>query len=298
MKITNKLNLPASIVAAVDNDAYSKHGADLSVTELLQPAQITYLMNKHADDLEEDVSDRIWSLLGQAVHSIIERAGAALESFNETTIISNFEGTTIKGTVDHIAFNNDELNDFKVTNVRKLKGGALPNEWIAQTNIYRWLIERETGRKINNIYIIAIFRDWSKLEAQRNNDYPKRSVERLHIPMWSDTQVEMFLRERIALIKMDPPPNCSEEDIWARPTRYALMKEGRKTAIKLYDFAHEAHAEAAKLGSKYSVEVRPGVAVRCQDYCPVSRWCEQWANDPRNRPQYDPLEAFNEPSTA
>src|SRR6202142_1696526 len=74
MKYTNKQNLPQPIVKAVTNDSYNSGDCDISVTSLLKPPQMLALERLHKDDLEEDVSDRIWSLLGQVIHGILERA--------------------------------------------------------------------------------------------------------------------------------------------------------------------------------------------------------------------------------
>jgi hypothetical protein len=289
MKLTNNLNLPAPIFAAVANDRYTKGDAQFSVTGLLDPPQIHYLAEKHFDKLTEDVSDRIWSLLGQAVHHIIERAGDSLETFSETTLYTMFEGTKLKGTIDHMAMLEGSLEDFKVTNVRKLKGGRVPFEWIAQTNIYKWLIERETPHRINSINVIAIFRDWNKREAQFSSDYPSRAVERVFIPLWSDIEVEMFLRERIALLSTDEPAPCTEEEIWAKPTTYALMKKGNKRAVKVFQNFAEAEEARINLGSAGSVETRHGEATRCASYCAVAAFCPQWAADPRNPRNAPPL---------
>ena len=73
-KITNMHNLPAAIVAAVANDPYVG-GGDISTTKLIDSPQIRVLGGKHKEDLSVDVSERVWALLGQAVHTILERAG-------------------------------------------------------------------------------------------------------------------------------------------------------------------------------------------------------------------------------
>ena len=74
MNLTNKMNLPLAIKRAVENDPYDPSGSDISTTRLIAPPLIRYLEIKHKDEIEEDVSDRIWSLIGQSVHHIIERA--------------------------------------------------------------------------------------------------------------------------------------------------------------------------------------------------------------------------------
>ena len=76
--ITNVHGLPQSIVAAVTNDPYTG-GGDISATKLIDAPQIRTLMAKHKDQITTDVSERIWSLLGQAVHTILERAALRQE---------------------------------------------------------------------------------------------------------------------------------------------------------------------------------------------------------------------------
>ena len=157
MTLTNRLRLPEPIVRAISNDSYTKGDADYSVTELLSPPQLVRLRREHATEITEDASDRIWSLLGQAVHTIIERASEGLpDVLTETTLVLDFEGTRIKGTFDGLTISSGELNDFKVTTVWKLIGGGVPEEWEAQTNIYRWMLWRLKGIEVNAIAVIAL----------------------------------------------------------------------------------------------------------------------------------------------
>ena len=74
MKITNNHNLPQSVVSAVSNDPYDRGGSDYTCTELISPVRQVMLRHRHGDEITEDASDRVWSLLGQAVHHILERA--------------------------------------------------------------------------------------------------------------------------------------------------------------------------------------------------------------------------------
>jgi hypothetical protein len=282
MKITNRLGLPAPIVAAVTNDSYTKGDADYSVTELITPPQIVRLRQQYADQLEEDVSDRIWSLLGQAVHAIIERAGDHFDTLSEVTLYSNYDGVTIKGQADHVGLASGTLYDFKITTAWKVLNEVVPDEWVQQTNIYRRMFARERGVILNQIFVIAILRDWSKREAERRPDYPQAQVVLMPIQVWSDLEADAFIQERIALHQLDPAPECSTADTWTKPTKYALMKAGRKSAVRLYATAHEAREEASRLGQSYSVEYRAGQAVRCESYCPASQFCEQWKNNPLN----------------
>jgi len=72
MKITNKHGLPEVFVNLLTRSPYSKGKAHLSATELLSSPRIVQLKKRHFDDIEEDVSDRIFALFGTAMHSILE----------------------------------------------------------------------------------------------------------------------------------------------------------------------------------------------------------------------------------
>ena len=69
MKITNKFNIPQTFVNVVKRPQYTKGDVNLSVTELLNSPRIVQLRTKHADELETDVSEMVWSLFGTAVHN-------------------------------------------------------------------------------------------------------------------------------------------------------------------------------------------------------------------------------------
>jgi len=290
MIITNRYNLPAPIVAAVTNDSYTKGDADYSVTELLNPPQLNRLRRLHDDEIEEDVSDRIWSLLGSSVHHIIERASDEVESLSEVTLNTRFGDKVVKGTFDHLSLSRKELYDFKVTSVRKVYGDKTPLEWEQQTNVYRYMMWKEKGIETQSITILAILRDWLKSQAKRDAAYPEVQVRKLAVPLWDYDHAERFIRERIQLHEAQHPRPCTAAETWSTDTRYAIMKAGRKTAIKLCDTKEEAEYLMKEYGGTY-VDERPGRAIRCEEWCPVSKWCPQWAADPR-RPEPNLVEGF------
>jgi hypothetical protein len=72
---------------------------------------------------------------------------------------------------------------------------------------------------------------------------------------------------------------CTEEERWIRETKFAVKKEGRKTAIRLLDTEEEAKELLATLPptAKGFIEIRKGEAIRCTgNYCGVSKWCSQY----------------------
>jgi len=61
------------------------------------------------------------------------------------------------------------------------------------------------------------------------------------------------------------------------------MKEGRKSAVKLYDNKEEAE-KALKNNDHddFYLEVRKGERTFCEGFCPVSKYCDQykeWKNE-------------------
>jgi hypothetical protein len=70
--LTNRLGLPQAVVDAVANDPYTRGDSDISVTQLIQPPYQRKL--RQEVEIVEDASDKIWSMVGQIGHGILERA--------------------------------------------------------------------------------------------------------------------------------------------------------------------------------------------------------------------------------
>jgi hypothetical protein len=270
--LTNRAELPEAIVDAVANDPYTKGDSDISVTGLLRPPRLAALERIHADEIVEDAADRIWSLLGQAIHTILERANRV--AIAERRLSIEMEGLKISGGMD-VYEEYGILHDYKTTSVWKLIKGDL-DEWEKQLNLYAVLL-RHHGYQVEKLRVHAILRDWSKMEAQRDPTYPQAQVVSVNIKLWPPGIAEEFMRERIILHKQAriSLPECTPEDRWARASVWAVMKAGRKTAVKLYSNENEARAHAG-FDRTLSVVHRPGMSVRCQSYCPVSKFCEQY----------------------
>lgn len=282
MLLTNDLNLPDPIVRAVAHDDYgTKRGtARLTVSQLIAPPRQVALLKKHGDTLSEDVSDRIWSLLGQVTHGILERA--ELDALTEMRLSTIVEGWTISGQFDRLALFPDGLvQDYKLTSVWAAIDGVKP-EWVAQLNCYAHLI-RQAGGEVDRLQIVAILRDWSKGRALAGNGYPPHQVQVLDVPLWSETEALAYMVGRVRMhqaAEIALPP-CSDDDVWRRPTTYAVMRAGRKRAVKLCATETEAQAVIGsdKRPQELSVTVRPGVAVRCESYCAAAPVCTQWLGE-------------------
>ena len=64
-KFTNENNYPHWLYHTLTTNNYTKgtKPSDISVTRLIDSPQINALRFKHADELVEDVKDRVWSCL-------------------------------------------------------------------------------------------------------------------------------------------------------------------------------------------------------------------------------------------
>lgn len=271
MRLTNRLNLPAPIVAAVRNDRYDSGGADISITTLLQPPRKVVLERQHSNELEEDVMDRIWSLVGQVMHGILERASPSGET--EKRYFMKMRDWKVSGQIDRIE--DGILQDYKFVTVYKVRDGVDP-DYEAQMNCYAELLRRN-GIEVRRLELVAILRDWSKMEARREPTYPQQQVLIQNVRLWTSAECTKFLEDRVdahqaARLLL---PECTPEERWERPTKWAVMKKGGVRAVKLH-FIEKNAQEHAATATNLSVEVRPGDSVRCAAYCSAAPFCDQY----------------------
>lgn len=284
--ITNRANLPEPLVRAIQLDPYDASGCDYSTTTLIKPPRIVALEKQHADEIVEDASDRIWSLMGQIGHLILERAG--MGELVERRFKMAVYGRVVGGQVD--LWKENTLLDYKFTSIWSAMHGVKP-EWEQQMNINAALCQ-ENGVNVEKAEIVAIYRDWSVGEARRHKDYPQRQVQVLPVKLWPIYDQHKFMIERVKLheaaIGRGPLtskcdfsesnlPQCSPLERWAKPDKWALLKKGQKRALRLFDSEDIAESVAEDMNDEHIyIEFRPGVNVRCLDYCSVSQWCEQF----------------------
>ena len=273
MKLSNRLNLPNAIVAAVQNDEYSHGTAHISVTGLLRPPRIGVLEKAHENELESDVSEHIWSLMGQSIHSILERANKT--GIAERRLSMECNGWQISGGMD-LVHDDGILTDYKMTSVWKIIKG-IDDEWEKQLNLYAVLL-RQHGHQVKRLQVVTILRDWSKMKASLEADYPQAQVVNIEIPLWPEGVAIEFMKERVILhqqASLENLPLCTPAERWQREDVFAVMKIGRKSAVKLYDNENEALKHIEGL-SDLSLVKRPGLSVRCREYCSVSQFCKQY----------------------
>src|SRR5439155_22425448 len=212
-KIENRLGLPEPLVNAVRNDPYDSKGSDITVTQLLKPPRAVALECEHRDEIVEDASERLWALVGQIGHSILERGSK--HELTERRLFTEINGWKVSGQVDLIP--PDLLIDYKFTSLWTTKNG-LKLEWSQQVNMLHLLCVRN-GIQIVKAQIVAIYRDWSKLEARRSPDYPQMQVQLFDVPLWSFAQAEAYMLERVKTHQeaRKSLPECTSEERWEKP---------------------------------------------------------------------------------
>lgn len=275
MKITNRHGLPQAFVDAVVNDPYDKGHSDISATSLIDAPQRRALLRKHHDSIVEDVADRVWALLGSAVHHVLERAEDE-HAVVEERLFAEIEGWVISGQFDRYLPASGTIQDWKVTTVYKAQGDHA--DWERQLNVLAWLARRN-GMRADKLQICCIMRDWAKSRSQSDKTYPAANVLVLDIPIWPDAVAEEYIRDRVAMHQMARDGEqilCTDEERWYSGDTWAVKRPTAKRATKVYQTEEEARANC---NDNQIVEHRPGEYKRCQSYCEAAPFCAQWQLD-------------------
>lgn len=287
MKLTNNNGLPDAIVRAAhaqraDYEAGAGDG-DISTTTLIGPPQIDALVRQHGDTLSEDVSDRLWAIMGTAMHNILEAAETKAKV--EERLYADFLGWKVSGKYDRLLVEQGILQDYKFSSVWEAVYG-IKAERVAQLNVLAELATRN-GYDIRSIEVVMMFRDFSKTKAQTQKDYPQSQVQRIKVPLWPQEKRVAYIEERVRLhqaARNGERIHCTDEERWVNGQKWAVMKKGRKSALKLTDSETEAHNYLMERGlsdadNVHYIEFRPGKYTRCEDYCPARDVCPQYQHD-------------------
>jgi hypothetical protein len=289
MKFTNTHSLPEPLVAAVTADDYERGSAEFTATELIKPSRILSYERKHWNEMEEDVSSRIWAFQGATKHVVLERI--AKTNPDRYLVEHRFE-TVMPGTLAKISAKIDlydsvdrTLYDWKETSVWKFLLGNT-KEWEEQANINLYLMRMVYSKSVDRLINIAILKDWKARKARfgKEPDYPKCAVHVMPLPMWSVGQAQSYINERVEKhrAEMEKPPVCNKEERWQRDATFAVMRTDRKRAVRLCSDRDQAEAvmmQAMKIAppgdaKKYYIEERNAEPVRCLDFCPVQTFCD------------------------
>lgn len=291
MKYTNKNNLPSAIVSVCEeDDGHEPQERVFHVTELLKPTKSAALLRKHYNEIEQDVSECIWLVFGKAVHSLLEK--------HDTTGYSEFKveiplenGLTVVGRVDLYNESDCAVEDYKTATVWKVIFKDF-SDWKKQGLQYAYGLSK-MGILVKKLRFHALLKDWSarerKLSLLKGKEYPESPIYTWEYEVTSDdlAQIHEFMLERSAAeqeaiesLSDDDIPTCPADERWNSGNKFAVMKSGRKSALKLCDTIEEAN-EVSKANPGSYVEERKGEDKRCEDYCLACEFCQYYKQNHR-----------------
>ena len=281
MKITNKFNLPQPFVDLVSGETYSKGESDITTTGLAQPPKIAELTRRHSGEITMDASEKVWTMMGTANHYVLEQIALRNPEryVTEQRFYLDIDGVKLGGQIDLFDRETETLWDYKVSSVYKAMSDD-KLEWTKQANVNKLLCEHN-GFHPKKLAILLVMKDWKRKEAEFKADYPKCAIQEIPIPIWREEETLAYIKSRINLHNAaklieeeDAIPVCTEEERWAKPTTWAVLKEkGAKRAVNggIYELESEAIAHAKRISG--AVEKRDGSNPRCENYCQVRQWC-------------------------
>lgn len=268
---TNKYSLPAPMCKALSVERKKPVFGRYSVTDIIDSPLRRCLKIKHNEDVDYEISDGLWALLGKAAHHILD---SSTEGQSEIKIEVPYNGVTLVGVLDYI--DKSTVIDYKVTSVWSYLLGEKP-EWERQLNVYAFLYE-QSHITVNKLEIYMILRDWKKMDYIKDSErYPPIPFVKREIRLWSTEEVIKYVDERIALhlaaeecLKNNEEiPVCTPEERWQRPTTFAIAKGEKDRALRVLDTLEEAETyfKEKKLSNDYKIYKRIGQDIRCLNYC-------------------------------
>lgn len=276
MKVTNELNLPQAFVNAVSRKRHNATGC-FSATTLNKGAKEIVLTDRHYDELTVDASDNVWAVFGTAVHCLLENQTD--NNFHEEHIELPVSNSTVTGTIDSYDLEHATIYDWKTASTWKVIYQDFA-DWYQQGMTYAWLLTK-TGLEVRRCKFVALLKDHSKTKARQDCTYPQSPVFVYEFEVTPEElqQTEQRIYDKVREIEAayeladDDITPCTDAERWADGEKWAVMKNGRKSAVKLFDTRAEAEAMAGENGNSYYVEHRPAVSKKCLEYCSCCDFC-------------------------
>lgn len=276
MKVSNRLHLPEAFVKAVSVERHNAPGC-FSATTLNKGAKEIILSDRHFDEITVDAADSVWAVWGTAVHALLESQPD--NNFHEEKFKVPVCNSFVTGQVDSYDMEHATIFDWKTASVWKVQFADF-SDWYKQGMTYAWLL-KQSGLEVRHCVFIALLKDHSKSKAAKDASYPQSPVFKYEFDVTDEelAQTEARIIAKVVEIENayklgdDDIEPCSAEERWADDEKWAVMKNGRKTAIKLFDNSADADAMAGEMGNAYYVEHRPAISRKCGDYCKCKEFC-------------------------
>lgn len=306
MKVINDLNMPEHAFKAIclRQGRTERPKLDfIGVSTLLGAPLPRFLYARYFDQIEVLASETMNAIQGQLGHLLFDKIET--ETQTELHLKTDFEGTLLYGIADYYDAKLKTLGDVKFRQVNSVTAGNISKDDYLekQLNVYHWMARR-MGFDVEHLQGDIYINGWVRYKAIGESNYPKAPYQKIILPIWKEAFATDFIRERIAVhntegirllreigsantvsdedtdrldYAMSCIPVCTDKERFTQPTKYAVMKEGQKKAVKLCATMAEARVyisgQSETMQGKLSVAERKGGHMKCLFYCDVKQFC-------------------------
>lgn len=281
----NKHNIPERVTRVLSLP-YQPKPKRMSVTQLIDSPLIRTLLIEEWDNIQIDYADCLLRTYGIVWHKFIEKASIEDDEFAEQKFEQKIGDWTLVGRSDN--YSDGIINDAKFTKASAINFDSTIKKWTEQQNCYAFLW-RKAGFPVNKIIIDAQIRDWNVRDTVKYK-YPPCAYKEVVLDLWDFDKQEQYIFNRLKIHEEQSHNECSMEDKWQQPTRYAIKKKGNKKAVCasipnsggkspiLTKFQAEEIIESKGLTNDYengiiSIEKREGEKIRCEFWCDLKNVC-------------------------
>ena len=258
-----------------------------AVHKLMQAQDSSFLLhvlNTIAEEFKNEKSEEYESELNY-FDRVTRRITAYIkDKFSGNSFVEEFfkikvSESYVTGQVDSYDMENATIYDWKTASVWKVQFADF-SDWRRQGLTYAYLLQ-QSGLEVKKCRFVALLKDHSKTKAKTDSSYPQSPVFIYEFDVTAADMEETAARilakvqeiESAYKLDDDAIEPCSAEERWADGEKWAVMKNGRKTAVKVFDNQLDADAMAGELGNSHYVEHRPAISRKCGDYCNCKDFC-------------------------
>lgn len=307
----NNISMAMAVFLATDNYDYNPDPMTISATSLIKPIRELVLSERvKPQDTVVDISSRIASAYGSALHDAIERAWVnnyenaltalgyskdiidrivinppldlhlpddAFPVYLEQRRHRKLDDFTVSGKFDFIA--EGEVKDFKSTNVYTYIHQTKEEDYRLQGSIYRWLCPDLITS--DYIEINYLFKNFEAFKRSTPN-YPPAQVTTQRFPLLSLADTERYIRGKLQLISQyrdadqEEIPECTPKQLWQRESQWLWYSkpENVKPQRNFKEDKQAALIHFSEKGGTGLIKERPGDVMAC-NFCNANSICSQ-----------------------
>lgn len=290
MILTNNGNLPKPYCDFIEKTCNKPHNEEgtYSATTLIHGVKCTELTRRHFNEIIADVSDFHNSALGTAFHYIMESNTDENKYFKEERLSYPVSHSKVTGQFDLYDMNEGIIYDWKTTNTWKHKMQDF-SEWELQALVYAWLFSKN-NLECKKVVFVAEFKDFSPAQSEVNPELPRLPIQREFEVVITKEKldfIEKWIEERVKLLELakiqkdDEITRCSDKEVWAKGEGWAVMKKGRKSALRVFDNEENAKIYLRDTGGD-TIEYRKPKYTKCERYCNACQFCNFYKKEVLN----------------